>query len=198
MRTIIIFVLVFATSLSVPVPALALTANDEYCETSSECESGYCYPIGDWGGICATNPNPDPGATGATGATDTGDWWYGDTTSGSGSGNSGNSSGNGNSSGSNGNGSSGTGVALINPLQSGASVESFLQNILDFVIRIGSVVVILMMVFVGFKFVTAQGNDTKITEAKTMLLWTIIGALILLGAKVLASGIQMTVQALGG
>ena len=95
-------------------------------------------------------------------------------------------------------GNTGGGVTLINPLKSGTSLESFLGNILDFVIRIGSVVVILMMVLVGFKFVTAQGNDTKITEARTMLLWTVIGALVLLGAKVIAEGIKATVQALGG
>ncbi len=95
-------------------------------------------------------------------------------------------------------GNTGGGVTLINPLKSGTSLESFLGNILDFVIRIGSVVVILMMVLVGFKFVTAQENDTKITEARTMLLWTVIGALVLLGAKVIAEGIKATVQALGG
>lgn len=53
-----------------------------------------------------------------------------------------------------------------------------------------------MMVFVGFKFVTAQGNETKISEAKNMLLWTVIGALILLGAKAIAIGICETTNAL--
>ncbi len=90
------------------------------------------------------------------------------------------------------------GVQLINPLQSGSSLESFLGSILDFVIRIGSVVVILMMVFVGFKFVTAQGNESKVTEAKGMLLWTVIGALVLLGAKAIQVAITATVQSLGG
>src|SRR3989344_8349784 len=49
-------------------------------------------------------------------------------------------------------GTGNVGVRLINPLQSGSSLSGFLQSILDFVIRIGQVVVILMMVFVGFKF----------------------------------------------
>ncbi len=92
----------------------------------------------------------------------------------------------------------GPGVQLINPLQSGTSLESFLGSILDFIIRIGQVVVILMMVYVGFKFVTAQGNETKISEAKNMLLWTVIGALVLLGAKAIQIGITATVQSLGG
>lgn len=89
-----------------------------------------------------------------------------------------------------------TGVTLLNPLKGGASLDSFLGGILNFVIRIGTVVVILMLVLVGFKFVTAQGKEAKITEAKTMLLWTIIGALVLLGSKAIQLGITATVQAL--
>lgn len=95
-------------------------------------------------------------------------------------------------------------VTLVNPLSAGncnsANTDclmKFLQNILAFVVRIGSVVVILMMVYVGFKFVTAQGNDAKITEAKTMLLWTVIGALILLGAQAIALAIEATARSLG-
>jgi heme/copper-type cytochrome/quinol oxidase subunit 2 len=90
------------------------------------------------------------------------------------------------------------GVPLINPLKAGTSIESFLGSILDFVIRIGSIIVILMTVFVGYKFVVAQGKPDKIEEAKKMLLWTIIGALVLIGAKVISAGILATVQALGG
>ena len=73
---------------------------------------------------------------------------------------------------------------------------SFLQSILDFVIKIGTVVVILMMVFVGYKFVVAQGAPDKIKEARDALLWTLIGALILLGSKAIAFGIEKTVQAI--
>ena len=98
----------------------------------------------------------------------------------------------------------GSNVTLLNPLGTSCNstntdcLGNFLINILDFVVRIGSIVVILMLVFVGYKFVTAQGNDSKIIEARGMLLWTVVGALILLGAKAIAIGIQATVQALGG
>ena len=89
-------------------------------------------------------------------------------------------------------------VTLINPLKAGASLESFLGDILSFVIRIGTIVVILMLVFVGYKFVEAQGAPGKIEEARKMLLWTVIGALVLLGAQAIASAISATVQAIGG
>jgi len=94
------------------------------------------------------------------------------------------------------NNNNGQNVTLINPLQGGGSLESFLNNILAFVIRIGTIVVILMMVFVGYKFVAAQGKEEAIREARQMLLWTVVGALILLGAQAIAIAIKATVGAL--
>ena len=96
----------------------------------------------------------------------------------------------------------GSNVTLINPLNSGSCAPNencllnFLNKILEFVIRIGVVVVILMLVYVGYLFVVAQGSDTKITEARKALLWTIVGALILLGSQAIAIAIRATVQAL--
>ena len=90
----------------------------------------------------------------------------------------------------------GSNITLLNPLQGGASLESFLNSILDFVIRIGTIIVILMMVYVGYLFVAARGNAGKLEEARRALLWTIVGALILLGAKAIAIGIKATVDAL--
>lgn len=94
--------------------------------------------------------------------------------------------------------SQGSNITLINPLKGDGTLQSFLLNILDFVIDIGSIIVVLMMVFVGFKFVVARGEPGKLTEARTALLWTVIGALVLLGSKAIAVGISATVQALGG
>ncbi len=92
----------------------------------------------------------------------------------------------------------GSNEKLINPLKGGGNLQSFLLNILDFIINIGSIIVILMLVFVGFKFVTAQGEPGKISEAREMLLWTVIGALVLLGSKAIALGVDATVKALSG
>jgi len=85
---------------------------------------------------------------------------------------------------------------LVNPLGANTTLMSLLQRILDFVIQIGAIIVVLMLVYVGYKFVVAQGEPGKLSEAREMLLWTVIGALILLGAKVIATGIEATVNAL--
>ena len=92
--------------------------------------------------------------------------------------------------------SGGGGGELLNPLGTGYSLPALLRAILEFVVRIGAVVVVLMLVYVGFLFVTAQGNETKLSAAKSGLLWTVVGALILLGAQAIASGIEATVRAL--
>ncbi|MCR4333903.1 MAG: pilin [Patescibacteria group bacterium] len=88
-------------------------------------------------------------------------------------------------------------VTLINPLGTGTTLMSFLVSILDIITNtIGPIIVILMLVFVGYKFVVAQGNPGELEKAKQALLWTVVGALVLLGAKIIALGIQATVQAL--
>lgn len=97
-------------------------------------------------------------------------------------------------------GSTGTqpsgGSGLQNYLSSN-SLTGFLGDILDLVVNIGSVVVVLMVVYVGFLFATAGGKEEQIRRAREALFWTVIGALLLLGAKAIALGIQATVQALG-
>lgn len=93
-------------------------------------------------------------------------------------------------------GPSGQNVTLINPLQGGGNLQSFLLNILAFVIRIGGIAVVLMLVYVGYLFVVARGEPGKITEARSALLWTVVGALILLGSQAIAMAIQATVQAI--
>ena len=100
------------------------------------------------------------------------------------------------------NGSAGSSVpsnsnsgVLTNPLKAN-NLQDFVGQILDFLITIGSLVIVFMVVFVGFKFVMAQGEPGAIQEARMMLMWTLIGAAVLLGAKAISLGLQSTVQAI--
>ena len=91
----------------------------------------------------------------------------------------------------------GSNVQLVNPLGKGASsLPALVAEIMQFVVRIGAIVVVFMLVYTGYKFVMARGNPSKIGEAQESLKWVVIGALILLGAQAIATGIQATVQAL--
>ncbi len=84
---------------------------------------------------------------------------------------------------------------LTNPLNAD-SIEALLKLILDVVIQLGSIVLIFALVYVGFLFVMAQGNEEKIRSARQALVWTVIGGLILLGAEAASLVISATVQAL--
>ena len=81
---------------------------------------------------------------------------------------------------------------LQNPLNVN-SLPELLNNILDGLIVIGSILLTLMVVYVGFLFVAARGNEEKISSARQALIWTIVGGLILLGARAISDVIQSTV-----
>ncbi len=75
-----------------------------------------------------------------------------------------------------------------------ATIFELTTAILQAVILIVFPIVVLLLVYTGFLFVTAQGNSSKIEAAKRALLWTIIGALIVLGAQALSLAIKATVD----
>jgi hypothetical protein len=54
----------------------------------------------------------------------------------------------------------------------------------------------LAIIYSGFLFVFARGNSEKLGKAKDALLYTLIGAAILLGSWAIAEMIQATVTGL--
>lgn len=86
--------------------------------------------------------------------------------------------------------------ALQNPLKNICSLPDLLYAILDAVTEIGAIILIVMLVWVGFLFVVAQGRPEEISKARSALIWTLIGGMILLGARAIAEVIQATVTKL--
>jgi hypothetical protein len=84
--------------------------------------------------------------------------------------------------------------SLQNPLTNIRSFEDFVAVLLKAVITIGFPILILFIVYSGFLFVTAQGNEKKLETAKSTFYWTIVGAAIFLGSWTLALLIQNTVR----
>lgn len=89
-----------------------------------------------------------------------------------------------------------TGSALANPLNNINSFTDLLNAIVNAIIQLGGILLVLALVFTGFKFVQAQGKEEALREARSMLVWTVIGGLILLGAGVIKGVIIATVQGL--
>jgi heme/copper-type cytochrome/quinol oxidase subunit 2 len=89
-------------------------------------------------------------------------------------------------------GSSGT---LQNPLKEGyTSIPDFLGALLDIVITIAIPIIVLMIIYSGFLFVKAQGKPEELVTARKAIVWTLIGAAIILGASLLSYAIQGTIE----
>lgn len=80
---------------------------------------------------------------------------------------------------------------LQNPLKVN-SIEAVILLAVDIAIYIGTAFAILAIIFVGFKFVMAQGNADKITEAKSWFFYIIIGLAILISSKVIVVIVENT------
>ncbi len=165
------------------IPPGGSCTQDANCEDVGSQSYG-CYPEG--GGVCT----PDGDAvTSAAASTGTGSSAAAPTGSGS-------SAAASTGSGSSAAAPSGTSVTTLqNPLNA-SDLQSLLNEILGYVVLLGSIALVIMLVYVGFLFVAARGNAEKVSQARQALLWTVIGGLLLLGAQGLATVISSTVQTL--
>ena len=85
---------------------------------------------------------------------------------------------------------------IVNPIPNVSDVPSLIKTIVQGVLTIGIPIVALAIIYCGFLFVAARGNSEKLTKAKESLMYTLIGAAILLGAYAIATMISSTVLAL--
>ena len=88
-------------------------------------------------------------------------------------------------------------VTINNPIPSITTVDGFIKTILIGVIKIGLPIVALAIIYSGFLFVSARGKPEALKKAKDALLYSVIGAAILLGAWAIAQLISDTVLKLG-
>lgn len=86
-----------------------------------------------------------------------------------------------------------------NPLGCGiTSLPQFIKGVLTIIVKVGIPVATLFIIWSGFLFLTAQGNEAKLTKAKHSFVWACIGTAVLLGAWLLATAINATIQSIGG
>ncbi len=76
------------------------------------------------------------------------------------------------------------------------TLNEFVTAILQLAVKIGTPLIALAIIYCGFLFVTARGNETKINHAKDVLFATIIGAAIILGAFLISEVIGSTIKSL--
>ena len=86
-------------------------------------------------------------------------------------------------------------TTIVNPIGA-KDINTLIHDILNGAIKIGIPIIALAIIYSGFLFVSAQGNPEKLDGAKRTLLYTLIGAAILLGSWTIAQLIQSTVISL--
>ena len=96
---------------------------------------------------------------------------------------------------SNNNSSNSAPFKLENPIAVG-SLPELVAKILDIVLTIGIPIVAFFIIYSGFKFVLARGNEEKLKEAKQSILYTLLGAALLVGAWVLATAIDSIIDSI--
>lgn len=84
---------------------------------------------------------------------------------------------------------------LCNPLRG----EMGLWDLVEFLVRdilveiIAPIVITLMLLWSGFLFITAQGNEGKLETARRNFFYVVLGAIILLGAYLILEVVLNTV-----
>jgi TRAP-type C4-dicarboxylate transport system permease small subunit len=87
-------------------------------------------------------------------------------------------------------------VELVNPVKVD-SIQELLQTILEIVIILATPIVVLFIIYAGFKYVTARGNASQIQEATQALTYAVIGGVLIIGAVAIAEIIKNLVNSFG-
>lgn len=92
---------------------------------------------------------------------------------------------------------SGGSATLDNPLKF-KTLGEFLLGAADAFLSIGVIVAVFGILYAGFLFVMAQGNEQKLQRAKSAFLWSVVGLAVIVGALVLVTAIQGTIAQIRG
>ena len=94
-----------------------------------------------------------------------------------------------------GTGGGGGSVTIDNPLKANSITELFL-DLIEVVLVFATPIIVFFIIYAGFLYVTARGNPEQISQANRALLYAVIGGVLILGAFVILSVIQGTVDAI--
>lgn len=85
-------------------------------------------------------------------------------------------------------------TTLDNPVPgAGTTLEEFILLLLEIIQLVLFPVLVVCIIYAGFLMITAGGDEAQITKSKTWIMWTIVGAAIIISAKVIALFISGTI-----
>ena len=86
-------------------------------------------------------------------------------------------------------------ISIVNPIGPD-NIQDLLATILSAIVQIAIPFLVLAIMYVGFLFVVARGNPEKLAQARQALFYTLLGALIILGAQTLSVILSGTINQL--
>ncbi|OGZ06949.1 MAG: hypothetical protein A2942_01290 [Candidatus Lloydbacteria bacterium RIFCSPLOWO2_01_FULL_50_20] len=79
-------------------------------------------------------------------------------------------------------------VTLSNPAPgAGSTLQDFVYLLIEIIQWVALPILALCIIHAGFILVSAGGNEEKITKGKLWVIWTLVGAAIILGSRVVAN-----------
>ena len=88
---------------------------------------------------------------------------------------------------------------LRNPLgDANSDVFTILNKGFTILVQVVVVFATLAIIYAGFLYVTAGGDEAKIKKAHSVFMLTVVGTLVLLGARVIASVLSNTIGEITG
>ncbi len=77
------------------------------------------------------------------------------------------------------------GTKIANPAMRYNTLNDFLLMLLDLFLVVMMPLMILLIIYGGYKIVASAGDEAAIKSGKSMVLWSLVGAAIILGARVI-------------
>lgn len=87
------------------------------------------------------------------------------------------------------------GLTIDNPIAAD-NIQELFEAIIDIVLVFAVPIIVFFIIYAGFLYVTARGNQATIQKAHMALLYALIGGLLILGARVLIEVVGGTVDSI--
>lgn len=80
---------------------------------------------------------------------------------------------------------------IENPLgENATSIPTLINRVANFIFFVGIVVAPVMILVAAFYFLTAGGNKDRVTKARKIIIWTLVGVAVLYMSNILMDVIQ--------
>jgi hypothetical protein len=76
----------------------------------------------------------------------------------------------------------------------GGTLQDFIYLLINIIQAVGIPILVICIIYSGYLLVSAGGNEQQVTKAKSWIIWTLVGAAIILGAEVIANLIFTTAE----